>query len=446
MPSRRAATPPPAEDAQGEIAATRRRSPRSVNKGKDKKQANLDGLVKEKKSRKSSGSPKTKKSTESMDVDAAASCLGLTSSEYELMDGSLREVHKDKPLLFDRKLDYYGANYDMDFSADGSMMLVTSTMGDIRIYDTEQWEILTTLFDDDEKEIYDVYTARFTPDGTKVVCGGKRKSRARWSDDDEDNAILECPLKVFDVETGKVIDTLGGPTEEVLCVRLMKHGKQNIVLSCGQDGYVRKWPMSAQWAKKQSDGERFNDEASSMVFHLDPLPDCPEDCVIACSDDGLQVMDINTRDVLAKFPGLYSSYCDHAKVLFKAGDEGWLVVTRGCEVLNDQETGPTQPNKVILHSLSRTEDGKWELAEIHKFQHGSFDSNSWLMKLRANGNYLFAPTMNGHVYVFNIPTAELVGVLRGHEDREVRNILLHPTKPIVVTSADDGKVCVYRQD
>lgn len=87
----------------------------------------------------------------------------------------------------------------------------------------------------------------FAPDQTLIVVGGKRKDRNNWSEADDDNNILPCPLKLFDVITGEVIVTLEGHTEELLCVKRVQFKGENYFLSGSQDGYLNKWKMGSDW-------------------------------------------------------------------------------------------------------------------------------------------------------------------------------------------------------
>ena len=96
---------------------------------------------------------------------------------------------------------------------------------------------------------------------------------------------------------------------------------------------------------------------------------------------------------------------------------------------------------------------------------GRYHSNSWLVKLACNGRVLAAPTVNGRVVLFSLETGKPIGSLRDHEglpiahararafaadpdrgaakrtipaaaDREVRDVLFHPTKQVVLTCGD----------
>ena len=80
-----------------------------------------------------------------------------------------------------------------------------------------------------------------------LLVGGKLKDRNNWSEADEDNNILPCRLKLFDILTGEVVTQLQGHTEELLCVKRVQFKGENYFLSGSQDGYLNKWHMSQDW-------------------------------------------------------------------------------------------------------------------------------------------------------------------------------------------------------
>lgn len=80
-----------------------------------------------------------------------------------------------------------------------------------------------------------------------LLVGGKLKDRNNWSEADEDNNILPCPLKIFDIFTGEVVTQLKGHGEELLCVKKVQFKGENYFLSGSQDGYLNKWHMESDW-------------------------------------------------------------------------------------------------------------------------------------------------------------------------------------------------------
>lgn len=102
-------------------------------------------------------------------------------------------------------------------------------------------------FNTQEEHIDEFYIGTFTPDQRLLLVGGKLKDRNNWSEADEDNNILPCPLKIFDILTGEVVTQLKGHGEELLCVKKVQFKGENYFLSGSQDGYLNKWHMESDW-------------------------------------------------------------------------------------------------------------------------------------------------------------------------------------------------------
>jgi len=59
-----------------------------------------------------------------------------------------------------------------------------------------------------------------------------------------------------------------------------------------------------------------------------------------------------------------------------------------------------------------------------------------MVKITSNGRYLAAPTVNGQVFFFNLMTGQVCCILREHDDREVRDVAFHPTRPVFLSCGD----------
>lgn len=88
---------------------------------------------------------------------------------------------------------------------------------------------------------------RFLPDTCYLAAAGKLKDPKKWSTEDGDNHILPTPIKIFDIITGEVVNTLYGHEEEVLCLKDIVFKDQNYLITTSQDGYIMKWSMQKGW-------------------------------------------------------------------------------------------------------------------------------------------------------------------------------------------------------
>ncbi|KAF8936661.1 WD40-repeat-containing domain protein [Dissophora ornata] len=405
----------------------------------------------------------------------------------ESRSGMIGKISDDHPLqLVDCNIQDQAPITGMALSPDGSMLATFCNLGSVRIWSLDDYSLLTTLRDAKEEHIDEFYVGTFVPDQTLVLAGGKRKDRNNWSEADDDNNILPCPLKLFDVLTGEVVVTLEGHTEELLCVKRVQFKGENYFLSGSQDGYLNKWHMGSDWRSLES-MVQMADGITCMAFTVSFVPNTGNKYFLAAADENLRLYDFENAALLQTFENMYSSYCDCGKFIQAAdfpmpspipeeapatADEEELTesrtrkgkmkaeerapaprpqlfayfISRGVELLDSEERMIAKDyNSCTLHKLvyPDTKGGKWYLTEVKRFQDEEYFSNAWLIKIASNGRYLMAPTCTGEVFIYNLKTGQVTGILKDHDDVEVRDIIFHPTRPLLLTSADDGIVKVY---
>jgi WD40 repeat protein len=98
-----------------------------------------------------------------------------------------------------------------------------------------------------EPNFEEYYTGTWSADSRFIIAGGKLKNRKIWSDTEDDNYILPCPLKVFNVKNGTVSFTFNGHEEEILSIRTLKYKDCQYILSTSQDGYILKWKTNDEF-------------------------------------------------------------------------------------------------------------------------------------------------------------------------------------------------------
>ncbi|KAJ1959479.1 hypothetical protein H4R35_007640, partial [Dimargaris xerosporica] len=346
------------------------------------------------------------------------------------------------------------------------------------------------LRDADEPNIDEFYVCKFTPDHSHVIVGGKLKDRMRWSEADDDNHILPCPIKIFNVVTSKVVARLEGHSEEILCIKRLQFKGDNYLISTSQDGYIIRWKLDDDWCTLL-EKKAMEDGVTCMAFTVSFVPNTGNKYFLGACDDNIKLYDFENATLLKTFENIYSSYCDCGKFIeclevpipgqseATAADANVMLasqaensgkskastatavkplelptrpfayfVTRGVELLDaENNTIASRPNTCTLHRLlyPNSEYDSFDLEEIRRYHHADYVSNSWLIKVASNGRYLCAPTLTGQTFVFHLPTGKVTAVLKGHEEIEVRDVLFHPTRNLLFTSADDGCVKVYTQ-
>ncbi|CAG8505132.1 7110_t:CDS:10 [Scutellospora calospora] len=357
----------------------------------------------------------------------------------------------------------------MTLSPDGAMLVTFCNVGCAKIWDTADFKLIQKLRDIEEVNIDEFFVGKFIPDHTRMAIGGKLKDRHHWSKDDDDNHILPCPLKIFDVITGKAIARLEGHTEEILCVKTVVYKGVPYFLTTSQDGYIIKWKMRDDWTTLINK-QPMVDGLTCMAFTVSFVPNTANRYFMAATDEHVRLYDFDAAQLMQTFSGnMYSQYCDCGKFIHpveplededidndsveecnskskkkKPIPKFAYFITRGVEIL-DAEGGKiaSRGNVCILHKLiyPSKKGQPFELKEVRRFGHKDYHSNSWLIKISSNGRYIAAPTMTGHVFIFSLRTGDVTAILRDHE--EVRDVIFHPWKPLLFTSADDGCIKVY---
>ncbi|KAJ1820864.1 hypothetical protein LPJ60_002967 [Coemansia sp. RSA 2675] len=397
------------------------------------------------------------------------------------LTGRIDFIDEDHPLeLLPHSITDQMALTGMSLSPDGTLLATFGSSGHVHIWDTDTFECLTTLRDRSETNIDEFFVGQFTPNSEYLIVGGKLKDRKRWSEADEDNHIMPCPLKIFNVLTGDVVSRLEGHSEEILCVKSVVYKGENYYVTTSQDGYIRRWHMDSDWVVLL-DSKEVTDGVTCMAFTVSFLPNTGNRYFMASTDDHVTLMDLETCLIVQRFDPIYSSYCDCGKfvelaeeplyqarkpVIAEDEEEGAAssshvvasslleptgpfayFVTRGVELLDAEDnTVSSRPNTCTLHRLvyPTEPNGSFELQEIRRYYHDDYLSNSWLIRLASNGRYILAPTLNGQVFVFSIATGQVTSVLRDHDTIEVRDCKFHPTKNLLFTCSDDGTVKAYR--
>jgi len=283
----------------------------------------------------------------------------------------------------------------------------------------------------------------------KIITGGKIKDRNRWNDVENDNELLPSAIKIFDILSGKLVTRLEGHTQDVLFMKIVIFDGQNYLISSGHDGAIIKWKMNHNFSACLGH-TKIADQLTQVAIHLDFVPNTGNKFFVACCDNGIKLFDFESEQMLQSFTGMFSYLCDcvefvTCKEIKMQPNEHYLLI-KGVELI-DENDQVVNPNTCQLRKLVVPEkgQGKFRLEEVNVYSHTDYRSNIWMLKLATNGRYVLSPTVEGKVFVWNLRSAELVAILNDHANREVRDILFHPTRKILLTSGDDSVVRIYEQ-
>ncbi|KAJ3124236.1 hypothetical protein HK098_001298 [Nowakowskiella sp. JEL0407] len=347
----------------------------------------------------------------------------------------------------------------MSLSPEGTMLATFCTYGSVKIWDVTTFEELCVLRDNDEKNLDEFYVGQFNADCTKLILGGKLKDRSKWSEQEDDLHIVDCPLKVFDLSKRKVTARFEGHKEEILSIKLVKFKNEDYILTTSQDGFVIKWKVSDDWSEVL-EKTLLTQSFICMAFNTAFLPNTGNKYFLCACEDGIALWDFESGKILQMFEGIFSSYCDCVKFVSLTEDAKGVdsimkdcngmvsyLISRGVEILDAEDnTINTKPNTVNLHKLiyPTEKGGEFMLEIVRQYRHEDYHSNSWYTKIASNGRYIAAPTFNGQVFIFNIKSGAVTGILRDHKELEVRDVIFHPTRSLLFSCGDDGVVHIYR--
>jgi WD40 repeat protein len=368
--------------------------------------------------------------------------------EYWTSYPAIDLINKDHALrLLPTKLVTKAPIYSMALSHDGTMIAAATTLGLVQVFDVDTGKCLRTLRDEEEAQIEEFWALQFTPDDSKVIVAGTLKNRHVFSEADDDCKVEPSPVKIFDLATGKLLLKLNGHEEEIIALKLVIFDKQNYILTGSNDGRLIKWKMNADWSQCESH-HLFNDLSTNVVLSVAFVPDAGNKFFVVGGDDCIKVFDFEEEVMVQSFPDVYTSYCDCVKFVKAINGEHYLL-TRGSELVSDDSKQTTdKPNTCHIRKLTIPDspEGKFQLSLLHTFEHEAYKSNIWPVKIATNGRYVLAPTSDGKIFIWNLLTGGLSGILSDHDyGNAVRDVLFHPYKPLLFTCADDATINMYTQ-
>eukprot|EP01114_Cavostelium_apophysatum_P011889 TRINITY_DN2644_c0_g1_i2.p1 TRINITY_DN2644_c0_g1~~TRINITY_DN2644_c0_g1_i2.p1 ORF type:complete len:1202 (+),score=337.29 TRINITY_DN2644_c0_g1_i2:134-3739(+) len=361
----------------------------------------------------------------------------------------IKNINARNPIeVLPERLTHPGAIFDMCFSTDGQILATVSDFGLIKLWNVNDWSLVREIRDAEETNVDQFYAVQFSKDGKHVITGGKLKDSQRYNEGIQDEEPLPPPIKVFNIESGKVVLRLEGHKDDIVSIKRVTFDGKQYILSASKNAQLIKWRVADDYSELL-DKALIADHATTRHHgEIAFLPNYGNKFFIAACDSGLKIYDFEAQQLIQNFPRLYEL---SDSVIFVQPDEvqgqsnDLFILSRGLELV-DEQTGEAQvPNRCKLHHLVVPENGRgrFRLEQLATFTNKDFRSNVSMLKISSNGRYLLAPTTDGKVFIWNLRTAELVGILHEHEDREVRSVLFHPTKKLLLSCGDDSSVRIF---
>jgi WD40 repeat protein len=146
-----------------------------------------------------------------------------------------------------------GSVWSVAIFLDGMRVLSASEDWMLKLWDLETGQLLKTL----EGGNPSVTAIALLPDGRRALSGP--------GDIESVSVIGDYPLKLWDLETGQLLKTLEGHSQEITAVALLPDGRR--ALSASNDRTLKLWDLEAGQALKSLEGH------SSSVLDVALLPD-----------------------------------------------------------------------------------------------------------------------------------------------------------------------------
>ena len=173
-------------------------------------------------------------------------------------------------------LDFGGYSYDIEFTPDGSRVVVGGVNSMFRVFDVETGEQVLSVTPGHAN------TLELSPDGLTIAIGNFK------------SVIL------FELETGKAIDTLGGHPDNILSVAFSPDGTQ--LASADERGQVIIWDMGTR-----AEITRFKPHGQMAVRQVAYHPDGLLLASIGYTGE-IKITEIATGTVVRTFPSLGEGY------------------------------------------------------------------------------------------------------------------------------------------
>jgi len=143
-----------------------------------------------------------------------------------------------------RSLDQHSeAIVSVAYNADGTRLASGSDDKTVKLWDTRDWSVLKTLAGQSEC----VYGVAFSPDGKTLISGSRDKKvlgeilQYHFGYAGSANGVT---LRIWDVETGELLQSTNGHADDVSGVAYSADGK--FVASASQDSTVRIWAVMGE--------------------------------------------------------------------------------------------------------------------------------------------------------------------------------------------------------
>lgn len=337
--------------------------------------------------------------------------------QYPSLYSDISDLKEIKELEMISKMKHLGIIQSICLSNDSSIICTASSLGSIQLFDSKTFQLLRKFKDPNEKEIDEFLICKFSLDDKFIITGGKRSSRYEWNEDRDEHEIKKCYLKMIDIETEE-FHYIYGHTEEILCLKIIEFENEIYYLTGSYDGSLIKYKMRNNLLIQKS---QIMDGISNVISSISFLPESKNRYFLVSADDKIKLFDFKYDQLLQTFDTPYSKYCDCLKFIHFKGEENYFII-KGIENEKNENTKLYLKKLIINDEDEEEEEEHFQIQDISCFESKDFYSNEFLTKFTCNGKYLFVPSQNHQLFIWDIENNNLI--LKLDISNSMRDILL----------------------
>lgn len=284
----------------------------------------------------------------------------------------------------------------------------------------------------------EIYSAKFSPDGTYLVSGGFDRLLYLWNTygDCENFAVLkghtgaimelqfatdgttlytastDKTVGMWDMHSGERIKRFKGHGTFVNSVGVARRGPQ-LVCSASDDGTIRLWD-----SRKRGCQQTFQNiyQVTSVTFN-----DTAEQIISGGIDNFIKVWDLRKNSLLYKMQG----HVDTVTGMAVSPDGSYLLSTAMDNTVRIWDIRPFAPQERCVKIIQGN-------------QH-TFEKNLLKCTWSPDGSKITAGSGDRFVYIWDTTTRRILYKLPGHAG-SVNEVCFHPKEPIVLSCSSDKQI------
>jgi WD40 repeat protein/Cdc6-like AAA superfamily ATPase len=279
----------------------------------------------------------------------------------------------------------------VSITSDGNRVISGSQDKTLRIWDLESGRCINTL----EGHTDDVECVSITPDGDKAISGSRDKT-----------------LRVWDVENGKCLNILEGHTRSILCVNITADG--SAAISGSQDSTLRLWDLENGQCIRIFEGHK------APVINVSITPDRRK-AVSGSGDTTLRMWNIASGQCIR----IIEDQSPVTSVIITP--DGKKVVSAG-----------TRSDIYIDRTLRVWDPGSGQCLKTLEGHERAIKSIS----ISRNGKTAVSGSGDGTLRVWDLESGSCIKTFKGHKD-EIESVSITPDAKIAVSGSADRTIRVW---